>query len=222
MSVGGITSMVSQESGMLDMRRALRESGQAESGTAPEQAATQPVAVSPAVRDNGNLMAQNFASADRQESKYIAAQKAAARSDSDMANRQSAILGAAMTQMAEVGESDNYAQRALAGRKLARRVEQEQQQAVIEETRRNLKEIQQSVEDRAREATGVTDDPAAIPSTETGSGQSVSATDPAVPTATTPDAPGGESLLMEAAASAYATVAAPKPGATVPAVDLAV
>lgn len=103
---------------------------------------------------NSGIMASNFVSAGCEKSKYVNAKLTAFQSDNDMAARQSAILSAGLTELSALSEKDseNYALRALIGRKAARRIQREQQQSAAEESQRNLEEIKDTLEERAQQA----------------------------------------------------------------------
>ena len=69
------------------------------------------------------------------------------------ANRQNAILNAAITEVASLDESGGYAMRYMLGSRAGRRIKREGQQSVVEESERNLEDIRRDIEEKAREAT---------------------------------------------------------------------
>lgn len=103
---------------------------------------------------SSNLMSRKFASAEREESKYIKARQAGQEAVNKQASRQIAILNAGLSELNALSSenTDNYAVRNLIGRKAARRMLEEGQQTVREESERNLKEIKENIEERTQEA----------------------------------------------------------------------
>lgn len=98
-----------------------------------------------------NLMAGNFVSAEREQSRYMLAREKGQQAVSQQASRQTAILNAALSALATLDGSD-YALRTLNGKKAARRIMEEGQQSVQEASERNLKEIKEEIARRAEEA----------------------------------------------------------------------
>ena len=148
---------------------------------------------------SSNVMSRNFASAEREESKYIKARQAGQEAVNQQLDRQKAILNIGLAELDALGEEGrkNYALRALIGRKTARRMLEEGQRAVREESERNLEEIKDTIEKKAQEATGQVDadgNPAnGLPTGNTGEDAPMpetSASDPApLPDASTAPAP---------------------------------
>jgi hypothetical protein len=110
--------------------------------------------ISSAHTASSNLMSENFFSADRKESKYIKAGRAGREAVAKQANRQMAILNAGLAELNALSAKDggNYAIRNLIGQKTARRMQEERQQTVREESERNLEEIKENIEQKAQEA----------------------------------------------------------------------
>lgn len=82
-----------------------------------------------------------------EESRYVKANKAALQSNNEMVNRQNAILAASLSSSGE----ESYAMRNLAGKRAARRIMQEQQQAVREQSQTHLDKTQQAIEENAQQ-----------------------------------------------------------------------
>lgn len=107
---------------------------------------------------SSNLMSRNFVSAEREESKYLKARKAGQEAVNNQANRQMAILNAGLAELSSLDGSGGYAMRSLIGQKTARRIQEEGQQAVREESERNLKEIKDNIEEKTQEAVAPKDE----------------------------------------------------------------
>ncbi len=95
-----------------------------------------------------------------------------AQADSSMQSRQNNILSQSMGELAMLDAQgmDNYAARSLIGRKAARKMSQEMQTTTSEESRKNLEELKERLEQKAREATAPKDaegDPLPLSGTET-------------------------------------------------------
>lgn len=118
---------------------------------------TEATAIQAASTDSAssNMMSRNFASAEREESKYITARKAGQEAASKQASRQMAILNAGLAELGSLSGNgaDSYAIRNLVGRKAARRIMEEGQQAVREESEKNLKEMKEKIEEKTQDAT---------------------------------------------------------------------
>lgn len=102
-----------------------------------------------------SMMANHFANAESKESRYIAARKAAFQSDSNMTNRQNAVLAVTVAEMALMtasGMSTSTAQY-LAGVRSERRIREEQRASTTEASESNLDEMKKDIEQMAQEAT---------------------------------------------------------------------
>ena len=98
-----------------------------------------------------NLMAQNFVDSSQGESKYIKAKKNALQADKEMLNRQNAILATALAEKAALGEDASYAKLALIGKKAARRIKNEMQTSVREESEKHLEEARKKLAQETEE-----------------------------------------------------------------------
>jgi hypothetical protein len=152
---------ISQGTGnsLFDMLRSMQKEqeeilGENLTSQALETVKAQPLSAS--VSSSSNMMSQNFASAEREESKYIKARQTGQEAVNKQSSRQMAILTAGMASLDTI-DSDNYALRSLNGQKAARRMHEEGQQTVREESEKNLKEIRENIEEKAQEAAVPTD-----------------------------------------------------------------
>ena len=97
-----------------------------------------------------NPMAQNFVSSGQEESKYLKAKKAAFQSDSNMNNRQNSILNSSLAELG-ANDSGSYAKRILVGKKAARRIQEEMNTSIREESEKNLEKISKQLKQKTEE-----------------------------------------------------------------------
>lgn len=221
--------------GLFDMLRSQRNEGtetlEVSSPEAPAKRAPGAADASPAPSRaaSANMMAQNFASAEREESRYITARKTAFQTDGDMANRQNSILNAGLAELNSLSDKDstNYAVRSLIGKKAARRMLREQQQSAAEESQRNLKEIKEKIEEKAQEASAPKDENGNPIETPSVGNAAEAAPAPEISSGSTTPLPASEvSVAPEAAAPDPAIAATPAPAPTpapsAPSIDIVV
>ena len=92
--------------------------------------------------DGINVMAGNFVSDDRQESKYSKARQVAAEARGQMANRQNSVLLAGMAACTAADpKGERMSRRVLEGQKAARRMQLDMRQNVAEKSQDTLDEI---------------------------------------------------------------------------------
>jgi|GEM_PF-4431125 len=101
------------------------------------------------VSANALLSKHMLSPGDDNQSKYMKARQAGQEALRVQANRQNNILNSAMTQV--VG--DSYADRILAGKRIARRMMEEKQQSVTEAFERTLSENKKTMEEKIQGAT---------------------------------------------------------------------
>ena len=106
--------------------------------------------------DGSNMMSRNFAASEGKDTKYLDAVRVGLQTGRDMGNRQNSILSAGMAALNAV-DADDYAQRNLMGMQAARRMREEQETTVREESERNLEENRKRIEEKAQDAMAPTD-----------------------------------------------------------------
>ncbi len=200
MGIDGIGNSFTERVGTIVVASRLRTQDAVDTASAApsetSQMATATVAAPPAP-STSSLMAGNFVDTNPAESRYIAARKAAFQSDSNMTNRQNAVLAVTVAEMALMTASGMSASTAqyLAGVRSQRRMREEQRASTTEVAESNLDEMKKDIEQKAQDATR--QDPegnSRAESTEgTASGQTVSpaAPLPAPPASTAPTTPTG-------------------------------
>ena len=102
-----------------------------------------------------NMMERNFVSHDYEESRYIKALHTSAQARKNISvSRQNSILQAGMAacEALEDRYQGRYAERILEGKKAARNMMYEGQTASAEASKRNLDEIKEHIEEKAKEA----------------------------------------------------------------------
>lgn len=102
-----------------------------------------------------DMMERNFVSYDYEESRYIKALHTSAQARKNISiNRQNSILQAGMAacEALEDKYQGRYAERILEGKKAARNMMYEGQTATAEASKRNLDEIKDHIEEKAKEA----------------------------------------------------------------------
>ncbi|AMD89236.1 hypothetical protein [Desulfovibrio fairfieldensis] len=102
--------------------------------------------------DGINVMAGNFVSDDRQESKYSKARQVAAEARGQMANRQNSVLLAGMAACTAADPNGaSMSRRVLEGQKAARRMQLDMRQNVAEKSQDTLDEIKKRLEEKTEE-----------------------------------------------------------------------
>lgn len=102
--------------------------------------------------DGINVMAGNFVSDDRQESKYSKARQVAAEARGQMANRQNSVLLAGMAACTAADpKGERMSRRVLEGQKAARRMRLDMRQNVAEKSQDTLDEIKKRLEEKTEE-----------------------------------------------------------------------
>ena len=102
--------------------------------------------------DGINVMAGNFVSDDRQESKYSKARQVAAEARGQMANRQNSVLLAGMAACTAADpKGERMSRRVLEGQKAARRMQLDMRQNVAEKSQDTLDEIKICLEEKTEE-----------------------------------------------------------------------
>lgn len=144
-----------------------------------EDVALKPPAVTAKVPSK-NMMTNNFVSSgsvEDDQSKYMKARHAGQEAVRTQANRQNAVLNAAMTQ----ATGDSYAARILAGKKAARSVMDEMKQSTLEACERNLADQKKAAEE--------TNSPTPVGTTQTKDGEIQAVASAPERAAPTPEAP---------------------------------
>lgn len=172
--------------------------------------------------DGINVMAGNFVSDDRQESKYSKARQVAAEARGQMANRQNSVLLAGMAACTAADPNGaSMSRRVLEGQKAARRMQLDMRQNVAEKSQDTLDEIKKRLEEKTEEILNGSDERKAASESsvdEQGASASVTADATAKPAQGRTD--GGARLIATtafdtggaestAAVAAEASVAAP-------------
>lgn len=180
--------------------------------------------------DGINVMAGNFVSDDRQESKYSKARQVAAEARGQMANRQNSVLLAGMAACTSADpKGERMSRRVLEGQKAARRMQLDMRQNVAEKSQDTLDEIKKRLEEKTEEILNGSDERKAASESsvdEQGASASVTADATARPAQGRTD--GGARLIATtafdtggaestAAVAAEASVAAPVEAAGTPA-----
>lgn len=172
--------------------------------------------------DGINVMAGNFVSDDRQESKYSKARQVAAEARGQMANRQNSVLLAGMAACTAADPNGaSMSRRVLEGQKAARRMQLDMRQNVAEKSQDTLDEIKKRLEEKTEEILNGSDErKAASESSVDEQGASASVTADATAKPAQGRADGGARLIATtafdtggaestAAVAAEASVAAP-------------
>lgn len=205
MGIDGIGNSFTERVGTIVVASRLRTQDAVDTASAApsetSQMATATVAAPPAP-STSSLMAGNFVDTNTAESRYIAARKAAFQSDSNMTNRQNAVLAVTVAEMALMTASGMSASTAqyLAGVKSQRRMREEQRASTTEVAESNLDEMKKDIEQKAQDATrqdpegnsrAESTEEAASPGTASGQTVSPAAPLPAPPASTAPTTPTG-------------------------------